>query len=86
MCEYCGCQSVPAVELLTSEHEVVVNLLGEVQRALATGDLNAAAGGLLCSCSFAPARSAIMVCRSPSSPRTGTRTQPLTPPAAMPST
>jgi hemerythrin-like domain-containing protein len=45
MCEYCGCQSVPAVELLTSEHDAVVNLIGEVQRALASGDLDEAAEG-----------------------------------------
>ena len=45
MCEYCGCQSVRAVELLTSEHDAVVNLIGEVQRALATGDLDGAAEG-----------------------------------------
>jgi hemerythrin-like domain-containing protein len=43
MCEYCGCQSVPAVELLTSEHDAVVNLIGEVQRALSSGDLDGAA-------------------------------------------
>jgi hemerythrin-like domain-containing protein len=42
MCEYCGCQAVPAVELLTSEHEVVVNLIGAVQRALNSGDLDRA--------------------------------------------
>src|SRR5918911_4203288 len=45
MCEYCGCQSVRAVELLTSEHDAVVNLIGEVQRALATGHLDEAAEG-----------------------------------------
>jgi hypothetical protein len=44
MCEYCGCQSVPAVELLTGEHDVVVNLIGDVHRALASGDLDVAAG------------------------------------------
>jgi hemerythrin-like domain-containing protein len=45
MCEYCGCQAVPAVELLTSEHDAVVDLIGEVQRALASGDLDMAAEG-----------------------------------------
>jgi hemerythrin-like domain-containing protein len=43
MCEYCGCQSVPAVELLTSEHDAVVNLIGEVQRARTAGDLDVTA-------------------------------------------
>ena len=45
MCEYCGCQAVPAVELLTSEHDLVVNLIGTVRRALAAGDLDGAAEG-----------------------------------------
>jgi hemerythrin-like domain-containing protein len=45
MCEYCGCQAVPAVELLTSEHDAVVNLIGAVQRALSSGNLDGAAEG-----------------------------------------
>ena len=42
MCEDCGCQALPAVKLLTSEHETLVNLIGTVQRALASGDLDRA--------------------------------------------
>ena len=30
MCEYCGCQSLAAIDELTREHDVVVNLIGEV--------------------------------------------------------
>jgi hemerythrin-like domain-containing protein len=45
MCEYCGCQAVNAVDVLTREHDAVVNLLGAVQRALAAGDLDGAAQG-----------------------------------------
>ena len=39
MCEYCGCQSLPAIETLTREHEAVVNLIGEVRAARRTGDM-----------------------------------------------
>ena len=42
MCEYCGCQALPGVALLTSEHEAVVNLIGAVHRAMAAGDLDRA--------------------------------------------
>jgi Hemerythrin HHE cation binding domain len=42
MCEDCGCQALPAVELLTREHEAVVNLVGAAQRALRSGDLDRA--------------------------------------------
>ncbi len=34
MCEYCGCQDVPAIAELTAEHEAIVNLMGEVRAAL----------------------------------------------------
>jgi hemerythrin-like domain-containing protein len=43
MCEYCGCQDVAAIAVLTREHGVVVNLGGEARRALAAGDLELAA-------------------------------------------
>jgi hemerythrin-like domain-containing protein len=43
MCEYCGCQDIVAIAVLTREHEVVVNLAGEARRALAAGDLDRAA-------------------------------------------
>lgn len=39
MCEYCGCQAVPAVEALTREHDLVVNLIGGVRAAHAAGDM-----------------------------------------------
>lgn len=32
MCEYCGCLDVVAIAELTLEHDVVVNLSGEVRR------------------------------------------------------
>ena len=33
MCEYCGCQAVTAIDDLTREHDLVVNLIGEVRAA-----------------------------------------------------
>jgi hemerythrin-like domain-containing protein len=33
MCEYCGCQAVTAIDDLTREHDLVVNLIGEVRGA-----------------------------------------------------
>jgi hemerythrin-like domain-containing protein len=39
MCEYCGCQEVTAIGDLTREHEVVVNLIGEVRSAYGRGDV-----------------------------------------------
>ncbi|WIM93477.1 hemerythrin domain-containing protein [Actinoplanes oblitus] len=39
MCEYCGCQEVAAIDLLTREHEHVVNLVGDVRAAHAAGDV-----------------------------------------------
>ncbi|RQX02262.1 hemerythrin HHE cation-binding protein [Micromonospora inaquosa] len=38
MCEYCGCQAVTAIDDLTREHDVVVNLIGEVRAARAATD------------------------------------------------
>lgn len=45
MCGYCGCQELAAIAELTAEHDAVVTLSGQVRRALATGDLDAAADG-----------------------------------------
>ena len=42
MCEYCGCQSVPAIHELTMEHDAVVNLIGEVTRRFRASDTAAA--------------------------------------------
>jgi len=38
MCEYCGCQAVTAIDELTREHELVVNLIGDVRAAHRDGD------------------------------------------------
>jgi hemerythrin-like domain-containing protein len=39
MCEYCGCQALPAIEELTREHDEVVTLIGDARAAHATGDV-----------------------------------------------
>lgn len=44
MCSYCGCRAFEAVALLTAEHERLLNLSGEICRALARGDSVVAAG------------------------------------------
>lgn len=33
MCSYCGCQALPVIRLLTVQHEVIINKLGEVRRS-----------------------------------------------------
>jgi hemerythrin-like domain-containing protein len=38
MCEYCGCQAVTAIDDLTREHDLVVNLIGDVRAAHAGAD------------------------------------------------
>ncbi|WP_433386063.1 hemerythrin domain-containing protein [Micromonospora sp. KLBMP9576] len=38
MCEYCGCQAVTAINELTREHDLVVNMIGEVRSAYAADD------------------------------------------------
>ena len=43
MCDYCGCRALEAIETLTAEHDLVVNLAGETRRALKRGDLDLAA-------------------------------------------
>jgi hypothetical protein len=45
MCEYCGCQEVPAIALLTAEHDAVVDLIGAVRAAVEQGHLDDAAVG-----------------------------------------
>lgn len=37
MCSYCGCQSLPVIRLLTVQHEVIINKLGEVRRSCEAG-------------------------------------------------
>ncbi|HEU5355591.1 MAG TPA: hemerythrin domain-containing protein [Actinocrinis sp.] len=39
MCEYCGCQSIPAIGDLTREHDAVVDLIGQVRSAYRDGDV-----------------------------------------------
>jgi hemerythrin-like domain-containing protein len=43
VCDYCGCQDLPAIAQLTAEHDVLVNLSGQARRALQAGDLETAA-------------------------------------------
>ncbi|MGN6330043.1 MAG: hemerythrin domain-containing protein [Motilibacteraceae bacterium] len=43
MCEYCGCQAVEAIEVLTAEHDAVVNLIGTARAAAQQADLVTAA-------------------------------------------
>lgn len=42
MCSYCGCRAITVIADLTHDHEDVVNALGEVARAAARGDAEAA--------------------------------------------
>ncbi len=44
MCEYCGCQSLAAIDELTREHDVVVGLISEVRTAHGAGDTARMAG------------------------------------------
>lgn len=37
MCSYCGCQSLPVIRLLTVQHEVIINKLGEARRTCEAG-------------------------------------------------
>jgi hemerythrin-like domain-containing protein len=43
MCEYCGCQAVEAIAVLTAEHDAVVTVIGRVRTALESRDLREAA-------------------------------------------
>jgi hemerythrin-like domain-containing protein len=38
MCEYCGCQALATIAELTREHDLVINLMGEVRAAHAGAD------------------------------------------------
>ncbi|GAB3159724.1 hemerythrin domain-containing protein [Microbispora hainanensis] len=40
MCEYCGCQALIAIDELTREHDVVVDLIGDARTAHAAGDVD----------------------------------------------
>lgn len=39
VCEYCGCQSLAAIDELTREHEEVVHLIGHLHAARQKGDV-----------------------------------------------
>jgi hypothetical protein len=39
MCEYCGCQAFAAIDELTREHDMVVNLIGDVRAARGSADV-----------------------------------------------
>ncbi|MGW0299528.1 hemerythrin domain-containing protein [Streptomyces anthocyanicus] len=43
MCEYCGCQSLAAIDGLTREHDAVVDLIGRVRDAHRDGRVTAMA-------------------------------------------
>lgn len=43
MCEYCGCQELPAIRDLTREHDEVVALISHIRAAHTNGDLTAMA-------------------------------------------
>jgi hypothetical protein len=44
MCEYCGCQSLAAIDELTREHDLVVGLISEVRTAHGARDTARMAG------------------------------------------
>jgi len=35
VCEYCGCQALVAIDKLTREHDLVVNMISDVRAATA---------------------------------------------------
>ena len=39
MCEYCGCQSVPAIGVLAREHDLALELIAQARAAHRDGDL-----------------------------------------------
>ena len=43
MCEYCGCQDIPAIGQLTDEHDAIVAVMSQVRSALDAGQVDAAA-------------------------------------------
>ena len=45
MCQHCGCQSIPAIALLTEEHDAIVTIIGKIREDLRDGRLDAAASG-----------------------------------------
>lgn len=42
MCSYCGCQAIPVINLLTRQHEEIINKLGQVRRAADKADVKTA--------------------------------------------
>ena len=43
MCEYCGCQDIPAIGQLTDEHDAIIAVMSHVRSALDGGQVDAAA-------------------------------------------
>ena len=43
MCEYCGCQDIPAIGQLTDEHDAIVAVISHVRSELDGGQVDAAA-------------------------------------------
>lgn len=47
MCEYCGCRAIPLIGRFSAEHYEILNLSGDLKRAIANGgDVMAAAKAL----------------------------------------
>ena len=42
MCEYCRCQSITTIRELTREHDVVVDLIGDIGRQVGSARVGSA--------------------------------------------
>lgn len=47
MCEYCGCRDIALIGRLSEEHYEAVNALGELRRAIESGDADRVAGAVV---------------------------------------
>lgn len=47
MCEYCGCRDIALIGRLSEEHYEAVNALGELRRAVESGDADRVAGAVV---------------------------------------
>ncbi|MFD3592623.1 hemerythrin domain-containing protein [Nocardia sp. NPDC058640] len=47
MCHYCGCRDIPLIKEFIAEHESIVNLAGDIRRALERGEIAGAQRDLL---------------------------------------
>ena len=41
MCSYCGCRAITVINLLTKQHEEIINKLGQIRRAAEKTDVQA---------------------------------------------